>query len=155
MIESFSWSVVEYPHHERGFWWYLAATLVGGALIVYALVTGNIMFAFIVVIFALILFILSRVPPRSLVVVIDDTGITVGSRKYGWKELKSFWMIYEPPTLKNLYLEFGAGFRSRLTLGLDDMDPVAIREFLMQYIPEDADKMDEPVSDWLGRVLKI
>ncbi len=155
MAEAFSWSVVEYPHHERGFWWYLVATLVGGALIVYALVTGNIMFAFIVVIFALILFILSRVPPRSLLVVIDDTGITVGSHKYLWKELKSFWIIYEPPALKNLYLEFGAGFRSRLTLGLEDGDPVAIREFLMQYIPEESDKTDEPMSDWLGRILKI
>lgn len=155
MNESFSWSIVEYPHHERGFWWYVVAALVGGALIVYALLTQNIMFAFIVIIFALILFILSRVPPRSVVVVINDEGIMVGSRKYRWKDIKTFWMVYEPPEVKNVYFEFDAGFHSRLGLALDDIDPVPLRAFLLQYILEDTEKTEEPWSDWLGRMLKI
>ncbi len=155
MPDSFSWSVVEHQHHDRGFTWYLVATLVGAALIVYALITGNIMFAFIVIIFAIILFILSRIPPKSLVVVAAADGLTVGSRHYTWKDIKNFWIAYDPPEVKSLYIEFAGGFRSRLSLGLDEVDPVAIREFLMQYILEDDTKTEEPFMDWLSRVLKI
>lgn len=155
MQDSFSWSVIEHEHHDRGFTWYLAATLVGAALIVYALITGNIMFAFIVIIFAIILFILSRIPPKSLVVVAAPNGLSVGDRRYAWKEIKNFWMVYDPPEVKSLYIEFVGGLRSHLLLGLNEVDPVAIREFLLQYILEDESKLEEPFIDWLSRRLKI
>lgn len=155
MDESISWSVVEHPHRDRGFWWYVVATLVGAAMIVYALITGNIMFAFIIIIFAIILFILSRIPPKSIVVVLAPEGVTIGANQYTWKTVKHFWIVYDPPEVKSLYFEFGAGFRPRLLVGLDDMDPVAIRAFLLQYIPEDETKEEEPWMDWLSRMLKI
>ena len=55
-----SWEVDEYPHHERSRRWYLIAGAISLALIIYAIMTANFLFALIIlmvdIIFILMIF---------------------------------------------------------------------------------------------------
>ncbi len=153
--EIMSWSISEYPNHERGILWYVVMAMVGIALLVYAVRTSNILFAFIIIIFAIIQLMHSWAGHKTIVISIADDGLNVGAKKYLWRDIKSFWMVYEPPMVKKMYFEFGKGLRPRLMLPLEDQDPVQVRESLLAYALEDTEKVEEPISEWFGRVFKI
>lgn len=152
--ELFGWDVPEYHEYERGLGWYIGLIGLGIVLLIYALRSNNFLFAFIVIMFAIIFLIHSGRRPMILKFAITEDGIALGKKMYRWKDLKRFYIIYEPPEVKNLYLEF-SGVRPRLPIPLYDQDPVKIREFLLKFLYEDLSKTEEPISDWLGRFLKI
>jgi len=52
-------------------------------------------------------------------------------------------------------LEPRANLRYDVDILIDDQDPAKIRKVLLEYLPENLDKEDEPISDTLGRVFKI
>ena len=56
---------------------------------------------------------------------------------------------------KNLYLEFKNSLRPRLTIPLEDINPVNARKILKNYLDEDLEKDTEPTSEALGRKLRL
>lgn len=149
------WEVDEYPRYHRPMGWYVGAFVVGGALVLYALVTLNFLFALIIVIFGIILALSAARPPLRFGFSITEDGVEVGHRFIPWKEVERFWIIYEPPDVKNLYIDFVSPIRPRVSVPLEDTDPNVVRRALLTYVKEDLSKEDEPLSDFLGRVLRI
>jgi hypothetical protein len=152
---AFAWSIPEFPKYERGKLWYAIAALVAGGGILYAVLTANFLFAVIILMFAMISLLYSTREPEMIPFAIGETGIAVGARTYPWREIESFWVVYDPPTVKTLYVEFKNPLRPRVNAPLTDEDPVALRDTLLQYIREDVERKDEPFSDFLGRLLKL
>lgn len=152
--ELISWTINEYHAHSRGMWWYIAAAAAGVALLIYAVATHNFLFAFIIIMFGIISVTHSLRPPAQYRFVVQELGVSLGSRFYPWKDIERFWIAYEPPEIKTLYFEF-AGLRPRLPVPLEDADPNEVRKTLREFLAEDTSKTDEPLSDWLARVLKI
>jgi len=152
---TFSWSIPEFPKYERGKLWYAIAALVAGGGILYAVLTSNFLFAVIILMFAMISLLYSTREPAMIPFAIGESGIFVGVRNYPWRELESFWVVYDPPTVKTLYVEFKNPLRPRVAAPLTDEDPVALRDVLLQHVREDVERRDEPFSDFLGRLLKL
>lgn len=152
---AFAWSIPEFPKYERGKLWYAIAALVAGGGILYAVLTANFLFAVIILMFAMISLLYSTREPMLIPFAIGEAGVLVGVRTYPWRELESFWIVYDPPTVKTLYVEFKNPLRPRVAAPLADEDPVALRDTLLQYIREDVERKDEPFSDFLGRLLKL
>ncbi len=152
--ELLGWEVAEYHEHARGKLWFVVAALIGLALIFYSLQERNFLFAFIVIMVAVILITHSIRPSVRYYFGVYELGVGLGGRFYPWKELNCFWMAYEPPEIKTLYVEF-TGFRPRLPVPLEDTDPNSVRQVLKDFVEEDTSKTDEPISDWIARVLKI
>lgn len=150
-----SWSVNEYERYDRGPFWYGVACTAGLGLLIWALVTQNFLFAIIVVMFAVLIGLATFRHPRRVPVVLTDLGIGVGKRFWPWKELKSFWFIYDPPQVKTLYVGFRHSVTPHLNLPLENENPLPIRENLLRFLPEDLTKDEEPLSDWLARLLKL
>lgn len=151
----YQWTVAEYTKHNRNKRWYLIAGVVGLAMVVYAVLSSNALFALIIVLIGIILFMQDMVEPMDVPMAITNTGIVVGSKYYRWSELKNFWVIYDPPQIKNLYFGLDNLLRHRIQIPLGDNDPAAIRDYLNQYLEEDLDQEEEPLSDRLGRVWKL
>jgi len=152
--EFVSWQITEYPHYEHGFFWYLGLVAAGVTLVIYALWTKNFLFAFIVIMFAIVFLIHAGRRPIICKFAITESGIVLHEKLYPWKELARFFIIYEPPEVKTLYFEFGS-LRPRLPVPLDDQDPMKVREILLKFLREDSSQTEEPISDWFGRLLKI
>ncbi len=152
--ELISWEVAEYELAPRGFAWYVLAGGVAVSLLIWAVSTRNFLFAFIVLIFAVIFATHTTRPPQRYRFVISDRGLALGSRLHQWKDIKSFWILYEPPAVKTLYVDFG-GIRPRLPISIERADPNQVRKILREFVPEDMSNTEEPMMDWLARVLKI
>lgn len=155
MAEILGWDALEYPKYRRGRLWYAGALLIGGGLLIYAVLSANFLFALIVVMVALMAYLSSVVEPRKIRFSIVDTGIRLGRAFYPYRDIGRFWFIYEPPEVQALYLEFKNSFRPRLTIDLGNANPNQVRQALGGFLREDFTEEEEPFADFLGRVLKI
>lgn len=149
------WFIPEYTQHERGQLWYVVLGIISALFIIYAIWTANFLFAIIVLLAIIILLVRHANQPMSLVVSIHEDGLVVGESFFPYQDLKSFWIIFEPPHVKTLYFDFQNHWRPRLPVPLQDENPLAIREILLQYLGEDLSREGEPTSDALSRILKL
>ena len=150
-----SWKFPEYTSPERSRSWYFWAILFFLGLLLYSVLTANFLFGLIIIIFTIILFMHHHKEPQEIKAEISDDGVKIGERLYDFKEIKKFWLIYEPPEVKNLYLDFDSFFRPTLVIPLLNENPLAVRDFLKEYVTEDLEKESESTSAALARVLKI
>lgn len=153
--DRFAWEAASFPKYQRGKRWYLIMTLVAVFLVAYAVYTSNFLFAFFLLLSAILLILAGVQQPSLMLVQIGDHGVVVGGRFYPFQELREFALVYQPPYSKVLYIEQGSSLRPRLRIPLEDEDPVAIREHLRQYLPENLDLQGEHVSDIFARLLRI
>lgn len=151
----FDWEVNEYEKHDRSKRWYVIMAVVGLALLLFSVISGNYLFALIVVLFGIVLFLQDMQQPMQVPFAITEAGIVVGSTYYPFKELTTYWVIYNPPEVKNIYFSTNSVLRHRLQIPLLDNDPRPIRDFLNQFLVEDLEQEEEPLSDRLGRMFKL
>lgn len=147
------WEYPERPVYERGRAWYLIMGLAGLALLIYAVYSANFLFALMVIMFGLVIYITASVRPTNRPFAITENGIVIGHTEYRYREIEKFWFFYEPP-VKALYVQF-RGLSGRQRIDLMDQDPNEVRDLIGQFVPEDLEQEDEPLSDILSRLLKI
>ncbi|HTK60237.1 MAG TPA: hypothetical protein VL283_03480 [Candidatus Baltobacteraceae bacterium] len=150
----FSWLVDEYERHERGPVWYAISFLVAVGLILYAIVAQNFLFAIIIVMFGIIIGLSTLREPERILFRVTTRGVGVGHLFVPYKELKDFWIVYEPPYVKNLYVEHKNSVTPRIVVPIEEADPVEIRRAMLEYLDENG-TTEEPLGDLLGRVLKL
>lgn len=151
-----AWKFPEFIKYKKTNGWYTGAIIIICALAVFAILTPSYLFLLIIIIIITIYFIRSRREPILLDIAITEDGVKLGQNLfYEWKEIKNFWIIYEPPEVKNLYFDFKAGLRPSVSIFLENQNPLNIRKILLEYLPEDTDKENESFSDGLSRWLKL
>jgi hypothetical protein len=150
-----SWSFPEFIVPERSKTWYILAFVIGGALLIYSILTANFLFGLIIILAAVIMFVQNHRDAENVKFGIDEDGIWIGEKFFGYDAIKHFWLVYEPPKTKNLYIEFNSILRPRLTIPLEDTNPIKIRKILLDHIGEDLTKESIPTSEALGKMLKI
>jgi hypothetical protein len=153
--EIVSWLVDEYVRHERGTWWYVLSGLACLALLIYSVLTQNFLFAIIVIMFAVITGLSAMREPRKMLINITDLGVGIGDDFYPYKTIQKFWILYEPPEVKNVYFEFKLSPMRRLTIPLHEQNPIDVRSALVRFLDEDLEMEDEPMSEIIGKVLKF
>lgn len=151
----FEWDFPEFIQHERGLWWYVLAGLIVLGILVYSLFTANILFAVLTIMVVIIMLFVHQRQPRIMRIKVTDEGLVIENRLYPYSEIRSFWMVYEQPDVKNLYVEFRSMFIPRLSVPYGELDPNRLKAFLLQYIDEDDERTGEPVSETLGRWLRL
>lgn len=150
-----SWETFERIPHERSKSWYIIASVIGAALLIYAVLTGNFLFAIIILMAGIILVMNGIRHPERIEVHITDLGIVVDNTFHDYKDIKEFALVYEPPMIKTLYVDFNSAFRPMVSIQLDEADPNIIRETLLPYVYENLEREDETLTDLLRRVYKL
>lgn len=150
-----SWVVPEYEQHSRNRAWHIIMLSVGLLLVLYGMFSDNFLFSLIIILVAIILFMQSRTAAPELPVGITDLGIAINNRFYTYNELTGFYIIYNPPQTKMLYIETKSATRPLLRMPLLDQNPVEIRHALQEFLPEDLEKEEEPAIDAFARTWKI
>lgn len=149
----YQWTVVEYENHVRGTFWHVLMISLGIILVIYALATDNFLFAIIIILSAIILFLQSAVEPARVPVSITDLGVVIGDRFYNYNEFRAFYMIYNQET-QTLFFETKSSLRPDLRIAIGEQDPIEIRDTLQEVLDEDLEK-EEPLSDRAARNWKI
>lgn len=151
-----SWSIPEYDKHERQKNWYIVSALVGLLFIVYSFFSGNFLFAAIIIIGALVIIIHDGQEPLVIDFIITDAGLIVGRKFYDYDVIKDFSIVYKPrENVKNLYFEFKNVLKPRLSIPLNNINPLPIRENLLKYLAEDLERTDQPLSEALAKMFKL
>lgn len=150
-----NWVFPEYLKYQHNRRWYVAFSIAMLGLLVFSLVTLNFLFAVIIIIFSVVVFLHDIKEPMQISFHIGENGILLGRKFFAYREFESFWLIYDPKEVKNLYFSSKSFIRPIVSIPLLDQNPLKIREFLLQYLEEDLEKEEESVSDQLGRRFKI
>ncbi len=154
-VEYYGWDVPESPQYERGRLWYVGMIVAGIGLLIYAVLTANFLFALIIIMFALVLYLSTLAEPKKVRFSITDSGVAVGPSFYPYRDISRFWFIYEPPHVRSLYVDFKSPLRPRISVDIGDVNPNDIRQVLATFVHEDFTEDEEPFSDYIGRLLKI
>lgn len=149
-----SFESAHYITYTRDKTWYALASVVAVALLAWALLTQNYLFAFIVVIGAFIFFLDSKQDAPSTRCDILPEGILHGATLYPWKNLSTFAIIEEQPAA--LIVRQKKGLMSKITIPLPEHTATTstLRDIITQFIPEnDRDTMS--LTESLSRIFKI
>ena len=145
------WSVPEYEQHSRNNAWYILMGVIGVLLVGFALITGNFLFALVIVLFSIIIFLQSHQDPIVIPFKITELGVVINNRFYPYSELIDFYIIHNPPQVSSLFVETAGTTRPKLRIALMDMNPNEVRSTLREFLDEDLEKEEEPFSDMLAR----
>ena len=148
----YNWQIEEYPRHERSKMWYAVFFVIIGTLTVYALLTANFLFLFIILMVATILLLQHNRVPRVLEIQLTREGLQIGKEIHSWKNMEYFWIVDEPE-VKSLYFETKETLKPHLCISLRGQNIEKIRSLLKPFLKEEFH--EEPLSDILGRLLKV
>lgn len=149
------WTFPEYEKYSRSRRWYIIIGIVGAFFILYGMLTGNFLFSLIIALTGIILFLQQHQTPAEIPFAITDLGVIVSNRLYLYRELESFYIVYQPPEIKTLFLETKSVIRPLLRIPLQEQDPVEVRFSLLEFMTEDSEKEEEPMSDAASRNWKL
>ena len=150
------WEAPEYEKHPRTKTWYIIAVIAALVLLLFSFWTSNFLFAVIIIVASLVIILHDGHEPIPVNISLTEEGVIIGRRFYDYDELKNFAVVYKPNQgVKNLYFEFKNSLRPRLSIPLADMNPLPIRQNLLEYLAEDLERTDQPLSETLAKLFKL
>lgn len=149
-----SWIAPESYRHERGIIWKIVMGLILTATVGLGIYYGAWTFSLALATAVIVYFILHKDGPKDVKIIISDMGVKVGNRKYSYNNIKGFWVVYEPPRTKTIYIKVTNDLALDIPLLLEDQDPSEVRKYLIQRIPE-LENQGESLIDIYQRLLKL
>lgn len=131
-----TWTAPEFIRYKKGWLWYVIFVLVFGGGTVLAYIYSSWSFALVLLAFAVAYLLLERRYPKRIKIIISEMGIKVGNSIYQYNRIRAFWIIYNPPLTKTLYIKVHNEFLVDIEIQLDGQSPVDVQEFLLRKIPE-------------------
>lgn len=90
---------------------------------------------------------------KPLLVYLKNYGIQLDEKLIPYKNIKSFWVSYEPGGIKELSIEQRKWYSPYIKIPLHDQNPVQIRNFLLDYVIEK--EHEDTIFDTIARKLGI
>lgn len=145
------WQALEYPAKVRTSDWYIATIIIAVSIAVSAVIFNNTLFAVVIIIATITLFMYIRRPPRLIRFEINPEGVISGEILYPFKNLTAFG-IDGPESAPKLILKAQSGFLPIITLPLGGIDPDLVKNYLSNHIQEEPLQIpiSERVMDFLG-----
>ncbi len=149
----YEWSASEYMHHEKTADWFFAAGIIAFGFLVLAIILKNALFVILLIVATFSIFILGNRPPRLVVFAITSRGFKIDNRLFPFSTLDHFWLNYDPPQTKELYIVSQKMLMPQITIPLGHTDPNEIREHLAKFLEEK--EIEEPMSHIIARFLRF
>lgn len=153
--DAFVWEAPAFERHERGTRWYAVMAVVALALVAYAVFTANFLFAFLVLLAAIMLVLAGNEASPAVLIQIGDNGVVWDGQFIPYERIRHFSIVYQPPEVKVLYLQPRNLMQPRMRIDLGGQDPVELRNHLKQYTFEDLKQQEEHASDTFARLFRL
>ena len=121
--------------------------------ILYLLISQNTVTAIFFFLIGTVMIILGLQEKKDVFWEINQRGLVIDSKAYLYKNLKSFWVEFDPPFLKELSFKHKGWHRSYIKLPLIGQEsPAEIRNMLLGLLPEERheDTIIETITRKLG-----
>jgi len=153
MNNQISWTAPEFEQYQKSKSWFIITGAIAGLLFLYALLTKNFLFALLIGLSYFIITTYAAKSPKEIKISITPKGIKIDRIFYQFENLKSFWIFYDPPQIKELSLRSKKTIMPYIKIHLGQESPVIIRKILIKYLPERKHK--ESITDNLARQIKF
>ena len=148
-----AWEAAEYVVYKKTTRWYVIFGVVLALLLFSAFLLKSFLTGVVFFLCGVLVFLYSERTPRRSNYEIRDTGILIGNRVFLYRELTAFNLIERGDVVYILLVSRRPIMPLIHVPVADDIDPNALRELLLQYLPED-EQVTEPFADvlahWLG-----
>ncbi len=148
-----AWEAKEFAEYDRNKRWYVLVILIGVLFVAGSLVLQQWLAA---VVFVLATYVVVRYAgdtPRTITYAISRLGVFVGEKFHPYSELKTYWVVYNPPA-KSLTFQNTSRFKPLIKMRLAEVDPDAVRNALRPYLPE-LPKQGEDFIDKFSRFIRL
>jgi hypothetical protein len=135
--ETISWEATEHHHVEKGSDWYWALGIIALVGATIAVIFGNILFAIVIVLGAIVMTIVSRREPSFIPFAITPRGVRVDDRLYPYATIESFCVDEDGPLGPQLILKSNAAFRPLIVIPLPPEAVGEIDDILAERLPEE------------------
>lgn len=129
----------------------IIALLVGAiALLVFRYDTLTSIF---MIVASLVLILYGKQKPIASKIKIDQSGILVDDRMYYYKDLKSFWIDYNPGGPREFSIESMKWYMPYIKVLLNEQNPIEVRSLVINFLPEQ--EHENSLADHIGRKLGL
>ncbi len=135
-IDKIEWTAPEFIRYKKSKRWFVLPVIVALVIIIIAIFNKNFLLAIATVLAAFVVCIYAIKEPRQIIFSISGRGIQVGKNRHKFEDLKSFWIFYDPPEVKELSIRSRKMFIPYIKIPLDNQDPAKIRKLLLNFLPE-------------------
>lgn len=104
-----------------------------GAILFYRMDTLTAIF---LILSSLVLVLYANKKPTISKVIVNHAGITIDDVAYYYRDLKSFWLDYNPHGPKELSLEAKKWYMPYVKISIENQNPVEIRSMMVNFITE-------------------
>lgn len=134
---SISWQAPEFEFTEKGMGW--NAVVIGLTLLffIWRALAADFTGSLLALLAGFTFLVYSHKRPRTVTFELRPTGIKIGDRMHHYSDLHSFWIFYHPPHVKEVSIRSNRLTEPRFHLPLINQNPVIIRRYLSQYLPEE------------------
>ncbi len=117
---------------------YLTLVVIGlffgaSAMLFYRLDTLTAIF---LILSSLVLILYANKKPALSKIILNHAGVTIDDHSYYYKDLKSFWLDYEPNGPKELSLEARKWYMPYVKVSIENQNPVEIRSLMINFVAE-------------------
>ena len=141
-----SWEAHEFRHYPKTLGWYVALVGVFVMLIAFFVIVESDIFA--AVCLALIcglVIIFARKVPERVTIELNEHGVRFGTLVYPYKQLKYFWVVNNDRH-QTVNFHTSAFINNVVILELENQDPVAVKNFLLRFLPEHTETDETPTQ---------
>ncbi|MBX4190454.1 hypothetical protein KW791_04150 [Candidatus Parcubacteria bacterium] len=148
--EGISWTTPLFPPKKKEA--YLTSLALVGCVAVLAYFHQSLLFMIMLGLSAFVLILHSHKDPEIQEINVDKVGVSVDDQKFYFKDIKSFWIDYNPPHTKELSIELKKAYMPYIRLPIHHVNPLEIRSIMVSYIPEKEHVRSilEDIGTWLG-----
>ncbi len=135
-MEKITWQAHEYIYTEKNTDWYWIVAIVTLSISIISILLSNIIFAILIIISAGTLTLFSSRKPELIHIEINQKSIIIGSIKYPFENLDSFWVEknigHERVILKSkkILMPF-------ISVLIQGVSPEEVQKILLHHLPEE------------------
>jgi hypothetical protein len=138
------WQAFDHIREQKNPDWFWFIGIIAGAIIILSIFFNNILFALLVLIGVLVIFMSANIPPKTVDYEINRRGVKIHDILYTYGTLESFYVVDEDGFDRDrLILKSTKALMPLIIIPLgDQVAPDQIREYLLDYLNEE--EMYEP-----------
>jgi len=136
-MESFSWQTPEYHHKVKNSDWYWTVGIIAGALIITAIIFGNVLFGLVLAIGTFTLTMFAAKKPNTISVDVTEKGVRVEKTLYPYSTLESFGLEEEHHHGPRLFLKSKKVVMPLIMVPVRTHDLDGLRILLSKHLKEE------------------
>lgn len=131
--------------------WYWAVGIIALSIVIAAIILDNILFAVLIFISTIVLFLRTLQKPRQTEYALTAKGVWVGKEFTPYQTLESFW-VEEAYGDRKLLIKAKSIASPLMSIPLGEESPDAVGEYLAGYLPEEEhhEPLSKKIMEFLG-----